>query len=175
MQEDLLSIEQVNFVGTNIEQLFKIELGRLTVRNPDHAKRVSEFVLTLFMERLSTFFTLSVIKDRAETINTNPAIRDFVLDLSEKFSFALTNSELEGGKKLLFTIVESIKRNHQKRSNLTLLNPSTADTLTFDEEVLRELLENNFWLLTLYLLVLYFSPSSIEPSSKKEASVRSNR
>lgn len=175
MQEDLLSIEQVNFIGTNIDKLFKIELSRLTARNPDHAKRVVEFVMTLYMERLSTFFALSVIQDRVETINMNPMIRDFVLDLSEKFSFILTNSDLEGGEKLLFTVVESIKRNHQKRNDITLLNPSTADTLSFDDGVLRELLENNFWLLTLYLLVLYFSPSDITTPSKKDTSVRSNR
>lgn len=158
MQQDLLSIEQVNFVGTNIYQLYKAELSRLILKNPDHGSRVQQFVLTLYMEQISTFFTLSVVQHRAEVINTDSIVRDFVLDLSEKFSFLLTNSELENGDKLLVTIVESIKKNHSKKSEYNLLHPSLVDSLEVNEPVLVDLLSNNFWLLTLYLLILYFSP-----------------
>ena len=158
MQENLLSIEQVNFVGTNIFKLYKGELSRLTLKNPEHGSRVQQFVLTLYMEQISTFFTLSVIQHRAEVINTDSIIRDFVLDLSEKFSFLLTNSELEIGDKLLVTIVESVKKNHGRKTEYSLLHPSLVDSIAVEESVLVDLLKNNFWLLTLYLLILYFSP-----------------
>lgn len=158
MQEYLLSIEQVNFVGINIQQLYKSELSRLILKNPEHGSRVQQFVLTLYMEQISTFFTLSVVQHRAEVINTDSIVRDFVLDLSEKFSFLLTNSELETGDKLLVTIVESIKKNHGKKTEYNLLHPSLVDSIAVEESVLVDLLKNNFWLLTLYLLILYFSP-----------------
>jgi len=175
MREDLLSIEQVNFIGTNIEKLFQLELSRLSGKNPEHARRVLEFVITLYMEQISTFFTLSVIKDRAESINANSVIRDFVLDLSDKFSFMLTNAELVGGSKLLFTIVESVKRNHGEKTDFTLLHPSLVESLQLDEKVLIDLLNDNFWLLTLYLLVLYFSPLNMATPSEKGKNVKSNR
>lgn len=158
MQEYLLSIEQVNFVGINIQQLYKAELSRLILKNPEHGSRVQQFVLTLYMEQISTFFTLSVVQHRAEVINTDSIVRDFVLDLSEKFSFLLTNSELETGDKLLVTIVESVKKNHGRKTEYNLLHPSLVDSIAVEESVLVDLLKNNFWLLTLYLLILYFSP-----------------
>lgn len=169
MQQDLLSIEQVNFVGTNVYALYKAELSRLFIKNPEHASRIQQFVLTLYMEQISTFFTLSVIQHRAEVINTDTIVRDFVLDLSEKFSFLLTNSELENGNKLLFTIVESVKKNHSKKTEYNLLHPSVVESLTVSETVLNDLLLNNFWLLTLYLLVLYFSPLDISLSKPKRS------
>lgn len=154
---DLLSIEQVNFVGDNIASLFDQELIRLQKKSSNATEKVIAFVVSLYFDSITTFFSVSVVESNASKMNEDAVIRDFLLDLSEKFSFSITNMDMDNGERLLNTVIESVSRVHMvQQPEYSFINQKVLESIQFDKSTLTLALENNFWLLTLYLLVLFF-------------------
>jgi len=160
----MLSYEQMNFVKNSLIESFDIEIAKLELfdSGKDSSLVVIEYIMNLCSEDHYKFFIMQSINDKVESVFTNAAIRDFVLNLTDRFSFLISCKDYYLTDELINSITASVTLNKPRPdSDLSLINDELLETLYMPSATIRELLKDNFWLITLYLLVMVYTKTNL--------------
>lgn len=140
-----------------ILESFDIELLRLMYQNPEHAETVGQHLLSTYINQdLYTYFILGNIRTQTDQILKSPVMRDFVLNLAERASVALAVLDIEDDV-LLELVSTAVCRNkvNPEQTNNSLLVRELNDSLYVRREMLIQVLQDNFWLLVLWVIRIY--------------------
>lgn len=142
--------------------------------DPNDKELILEFILNNYHQNdLYTFFVPSNLVNLTETIFSNELIRSFVMDYSEILSFQSSINELNF-EALINTIINGVYKNKVKADssverNKVLMYENINSTIAIDDLFeFKSILENNFWLLAFYVLMIYFPNSETYKKINKD-------
>lgn len=156
---ETISMEELIMLGDLTITLLDAEIDRAL--NPAHQIQVIEFFTDFYYRhRIYSLFIPSTLTALTETVFTNEVVRDVVLNLTDRLSVFLSVSDVDVNH-LVSTIVEGVTRAKQSPGlgNYSLINEKIRETIYISPDPLRELLNGNFWLLTLTMVYLFFTKS----------------
>jgi hypothetical protein len=156
-----LSAGELNEAIESIIAAFDIEMIRTAVSNERLNLIMSTFTEYYYSRDLHTFFVLENIRSLTENTMKSTTIRDFTLSFTDRASILLSTKSIDEDK-LRGTVVQAICRNRVDvgTSNVSLLVPDLNDSFFIRDTLLNDLLKDNFWLLVVYLVIVYFQQTS---------------
>lgn len=162
--EKELSYDQLMQVVDIVIISVDVELSRLIVEK--ELTEALDYLIRLFLEKdYFSYFSLQSSAKTIEEIFERPVIRDYVLNLTERVSMTIAFDEIQQNA-LIKTVVRAVTRNKVQSEN-TLIIKEVAESIYVNPEVLTILLKDNFWLIVLYLVSLYFYQSEAYKASRK--------
>lgn len=153
--EKKLSLSQLEILSTIIPESFDQEYNRniVDLRKND----IKAFFLGFYFE--SKFFTFSAPKTLihfSTEIASNPIIRDFILNLTDRCLVLMSVEEMDFDS-CCETLAAGLCTNKppQTEAKYILLPDQVAQSLEVSTEELKRMFKNNAWLLVLYYLHLF--------------------
>jgi hypothetical protein len=176
IEETLASFQEVEIAKEIIISAFKNEFLRVTLVNQGYAEYepvVKNFFITLwFGERLYTLFDPETLKSLTEKLFNNPAVRDFVLNWTDTCAVLLSVSNFSIDR-LIETISQGISLNktvpelsdshgNEKpvEESYNLINIRIRMKMHVEQQVVSDILKNNFWLTCIIVVYLYMSETA---------------
>ena len=124
----------------------------LDVLSDDEQKQVLPWIESLNIMGLYRFLTQETILELGEVIAGNPTIRQFVLSLSERVQILILTSDDLTQDTLVKLVGQVFKiRDMYRRRPTTIIAKAIAGSLEMEGNSLSEILNNNVWILILYL------------------------
>lgn len=118
------------------------------------------FIATYFNRRFYSFFVKRNLFDLAAIISTNAAIRDLVLNLTDRVMFFYSSPQAqEKLRTICVGLAKSVVGDKNNGSNL--IDEKVRQQISVDEVEVEENLIFNRWLLCLYVLYAFFSETSV--------------
>jgi hypothetical protein len=127
-------------------------------------RKLSGEIFSLYMKvNFFTFFSLVELKQLAETVFTDNDIRAFVLNLTDVVSIASSWTEGADVEKVIEGMVASVRRTRPTVTEATksLINVEVLNTIHIDEEELKSLYRDNFWIVVLHVLFINMQHSIV--------------
>jgi hypothetical protein len=139
---------------------FDEEISRLPEGKRFHS--VMEHFTRLYLDTdIYKFFILYNLNRNADSIFSDTVIRDFTMNLTDRVSFLMT-SKSDYDDMLINSLVTSITRNKPNpASQGCYIDEETRSALYISEKDLTSLLKNNFWLLIIIVLSLFFNKTAL--------------
>lgn len=114
---------------------------------------------------ISTFFVLANLQKVSGDICDNTSLRSFIFNFADRVSFLLSPMGNRYEDEFLDKFVHAISRNRKDPlGQQSLINTEVIQTLYINVEVLRNLLINNIWLLSVYIVLMYFHETQLHKS-----------
>lgn len=157
-----LSPGELNEAIEAIVAAFDIEMIRAAISNEKMALIITTFTEYYYDRDLHSFFILENIRTLTESIQRTPIIRDFTLSFVDRASIFLSTKSINEDQ-LRATVTQAVCRNRVDvgTSHVSLLSPDLNESFFTRSTLLNELLKDNFWLLIVYLVIVYFQQTSV--------------
>lgn len=165
--QDILDSNSLNFqiVIEAVVESFDVEISKLK-NNENMLLNVVESITGFYYAKdLHTFFILANLDKTVKDIYLSAILRDFILNLTDRVSFKMALSDISNDS-LINAIVESVCRNkvNPRISNNSLINVELNESLYVSPEALTALLQDNFWLMVLFILIIFFQKTQVYES-----------
>ena len=136
---------------------FDIEITKLHLRPEVQMLIGDNFTNWYYQEDLHTFFVLGNLFNTSDYIQRTPVLMDFILNLTDRTSIQLAMVDIDR-LALISEVVLAVcyTKVNPVETNKSLLIKEVNDGLYINPEALTILLKENFWLLVLYLLTVFF-------------------
>lgn len=159
----LLQAEQLELFIEYIVSNFDITI----MQEIDKDKEFSRKILALYYEFIaSTFFVESNLNNLSELYSTDKTFKYYIDLLVEKVSLLTTVQEIPY-ESLINTFMEGICKNKNESTGSSLINEQHKELIKIDEEYLNQILKDNFWILVIYTLLLFFDRTEFLIQSMK--------
>ena len=157
-----LSAGELNEAVEAIIAAFDIEMIRTAISNERMALIIGTFTEYYYSRDLHTFFVLENLRSLTENTMKSTTVRDFTLSFTDRASLLLSAKSIDGDK-LRGSVVQAVCRNRVDvgTNNVSLLVPDLNDNFFVRDNLLNDLLKDNFWLLVVYLVIVYFQQTSV--------------
>lgn len=152
-----LSSERLPYLVDSIVQAFDHETNRLFGKNEKDLARIYDLFLSLHHRtKFHTFFIASVYEKLTEEIFMDQVAMDFVLSLTDRVSLLTVTDDPEDDDQIVELMVRAVIRNKPDIKSASLLNENLIKSIFQSADDLRQLLKDNFWLIVVYFLIMYF-------------------
>jgi hypothetical protein len=169
-----LSSELLPLLVDTVLQAFDQEVARLGSNEKEVARIYDLFLSLHHTTRFHLYFMAASYEKLVENIFMDPASTDFVLSLTDRVSLMILADEPKNDDKIVEHMVRGVTRNKPDEGSASLLNENLIKSIHQTSEDLTKLLKDNFWLIVVYFLVMYFQNTQLfiktstpEPKAKK--------
>ena len=140
-----------------LSNAFDIEVTKLHLRPEAQVLIADSFTNWYYQEDVYSFFILGNLHAQADYIMRTPVLRDFVLNVTDRASLQLVMFDVDR-EGLIKEIVSSVcyTKINPVDANKSLLIKEINEGLYINPEALTVLLKENFWILVLFLLTVFF-------------------
>lgn len=151
--ETILSYDELTFVINTVIESTDIEITR--IKEEKELQLILEELFKLYHNtNYFTFFVLKRLTELTSEIFDNAVFRDFLFNLVDRVSISLPFNDTDE-KRLTETVARGICRN-KTDSEQSLVIKEIKDSVYVNKATLISCLENNFWLVIVYLLSIHF-------------------
>lgn len=159
----MLNLEEVemnlNYVRDHTLKIFEEEYFRCS-----HAfsqKQIDQFMVELFYNyRSYTFFSERNVRNLTNIVDTNQAVRDLILNLTDRVNILLSSeSGIKVKKSVIDQIVSGVSKEKFNASNL--IDEKVQSQLAVDKGYVEEILHYNSWFLYLFVLYTFFPDTKL--------------
>lgn len=157
-----LSPGELNDSIEAIVTAFDVEMVRTSISNEKTSLIIATFTEYYYDRDLHSFFILENIRTLTENIQRTPIVRDFTLSFVDRASLILSTKSINEDQ-LRATVTHAVCRNRidVSNANVSLLSTDLNESFYTRSNLLNELLKDNFWLLVVYLVIVYFQQTSV--------------
>jgi hypothetical protein len=140
-----------------ISSAFDIEITKLHLRPEAQMLIADSFTNWYYQEDLYSFFILGNLHAQTDYIMRTPTLRDFVLNVTDRVSIQLVMFDIDR-EVLLKEVVLAVcsTKVNPVEANNSLLIKEINEGLYVNPGALTSLLKENFWILVLFLLTVFF-------------------
>ena len=160
-EDILLSYDEFEFVTDIIILALDTEITKIT--NEEELEEVLSNLLNSYYTRSShSFFILISLKEITIETFSNIPIRDLILNIADRVSIQLSTQDFSKDR-LINTITTGIcyNRTNTNYINNSLISSDINNALFINQDTLNSCLRDNFWLVVLYLMLMFFHKSKI--------------
>lgn len=153
----------------SVVESFDIEFARLE-NEETSVKILSSFVGLYGSTNLFSFFVPVSFQETTQYFMTDVTLRNFLLNYTERVSMSFATKDLTYDESFIDLMARHITLcKVSPESTYSLINKEVLNSLYVNQEVLKSLLRDNFWLTVLYLLLVNFQLSTVFKATVKEA------
>lgn len=153
------TMSQISDIATLFVSAFDTEVLKLRVDSTRH--HVLNGVVELYLNKqLHQFFIQRNLAVLVDEIFGNVLLRDFILNVSTKLSLLMAMDSLDEDSVIL-RITEGVSRESLvSNDSQSLTSELLKGAMSVSEHQIRQLLNNNFWLLTVLFIVMFLESTS---------------
>ena len=151
-----VSSEPLPTLVNTIVEAFDQEVSRLGPNEKEIARVYDLFLSLHHKSKFHVFFIASELDKLVEDIFMDQASTDFVLSLTERVSLMMVYPDPKDDAQIVEHMVRALIRNKPGVDSASLLNEHLITSIYQSSEDLTKLLTDNFWLIVVYFLVMYF-------------------
>lgn len=142
-------------------QAFDQEVLRLGTNEKEVARIYDLFQSLHHTTRFHLFFMAASYEKLVDDIFMDPASTDFVLSLTDRVSLMMIADDPKNDERIVEQMVRGVTRNKASVESASLLNENLIKSIHQTSEDLTKLLKDNFWLIVVYFLVMYFQNTQL--------------
>lgn len=159
METKLLTSNELADVFKIVISKYENQLSLVNLNDPDQIGNEERFIASLYaMNTIHLFFLNRNLVSMTESIFVRESVRDFILSLTDQITIMLSVEDIKFDK-LVNTILEGVYKN-KKDSKYSLIPRTVKDQLSIDKDELFNILDNNAWVVCIYVLLLVYTGTS---------------